>query len=59
MVYTHVLNHGPLGVRRPVERLYVFADTVRGASNGEKIRIISARRASRKERAADSSGSAG
>ena len=39
-------------------RVLMVAYTVRGVSNDEKIRIISARRASRKERAAYASGSA-
>ena len=39
-------------------RVLMVAYTVRGVSNDEKIRIISARQASRKERAAYSSGSA-
>ena len=39
-------------------RVLMVAPTVRGVSNGEKIRIISARRASRKERAAYASGAA-
>jgi uncharacterized DUF497 family protein len=39
-------------------RVLMVAYTVRGMSNDEKIRIISARRASRKERAAYASGAA-
>jgi uncharacterized DUF497 family protein len=39
-------------------RVLMVAYTVRGVSNDEKIRIISARRASRKERAAYASGAA-
>ena len=39
-------------------RVLIVAYTTRGTGNGEAIRIISARRASRKERAAYASGSA-
>jgi len=39
-------------------RVLIVAYTMRGSSDDEKIRIISARRASRKERAAYASGSA-
>jgi hypothetical protein len=39
-------------------RVLMVAYTVRGMSNDEKIRIISARRASRKERATYASGAA-
>ena len=39
-------------------RVLMVAYTVRGVSNDEKIRIISARRASRKERSSYASGSA-
>ena len=39
-------------------RVLIVAYTIRGSGDDEKIRIISARRASRKERAAYASGSA-
>lgn len=44
--------------RSPTGRVLIVAYTMRGSGDDEKIRIISARRASRKERAAYTSGSA-
>jgi uncharacterized DUF497 family protein len=44
--------------RSLAERVLIVAYTTRGSGDDEKIRIISARRASRKERAAYTTGSA-
>ena len=33
MIYIHVLNRGPLGVRSPVDLVYQFEHVVRGPAN--------------------------
>ena len=53
-----VQEHRSLRLGRSLAgRVLIVAYTIRGAGDDEKIRIISARRASRKERAAYASGS--